>query len=740
MAHSLLLFGVALVSAMTDAGAILTPAYKDPSAPVEVRVEDLLSRMTLGEKVLQLCQYSLGKDINVNNMGERLSRIPSGSGAVIYRGGDRELRNSVQRRMMEESRLGIPLVFGYDAIHGYLTTYQVPLGQACSWDTSLTARLCSAVAQELRDEGIEWTFSPMVDVCRDPRWGRIVEGYGEDPYVNSAFAAASVTGYQGPEAARGDYSRLQDGRGVAACIKHFVGYGASEAGRDYVYTEISDQGLWETWLPPFKAGLEAGAMSVMSAFNDISGIPASACSYTLTTVLRDKWGFDGVVVSDWGAVEQLCRQGYCSTLKDAAAAALCAGVDIDMQSSAYDSFLEQLVSEGRVGEQVIDEAVRRVLRLKFRLGLFEHPYLEPAARQDKGEEMKEACESMAAESSVLLKNDSALLPLRSCRRIAVIGPLADDGDALTGCWRAGADASMTQTILSAVRQEFDGRCKVGFVRGCDVEGNPDRGGISAAVRLSSRSDVVILCLGEGARWSGENASRQHPRLPEGQLRLLKALRRTGTPLALVLVGGRPLILSDVVDDADAILETWQPGTYGARSVAGIISGRINPSGRLAVTFPRSEGQIPIYYGRRSPARDAGAGLYKDGSSEPLFPFGYGLSYSMLEYSNLRVGKAGDGFEASVDVTNKGSLDAQEVMLWYIRDVVAGVTRPMYELKHFERLDVPAGETVTFSWSIDPGRDLSFVDRKGERHLESGDFVIYAGGPPATALCCPLTLP
>ena len=707
------------------------PRYKDASLPVEERVEDLLRRMTMREKAFQLTQYSLGRNTNINNIGERIGELPVETGSLIYHGDDPRLRNLVQKRAMEESRLGIPMLFAYDVIHGFKTIFPVPLAQACSWAPDLVERSCAIAASEARRTGIEWTFSPMVDIGRDPRWGRVVEGYGEDPYASAVYAAAAVVGYQGRKVAEGDFSELSGEERVLACLKHFVGYGGSEAGRDYVYTEISDQTLWDTYLPPYEAGVKAGALSIMSGFNDISGVPATAHSYALNEVLRKRWGFPGVVISDWAAVAQLCLQGYSADLKDATESAFRSGIDIDMQSLAYEEQLEALVREGRLPMGAVDDAVRRVLTLKFRLGLFEKPYTpdHPASTRFLLPEALQLSEELAAASVVLLKNED-LLPLSGVRNLTVAGPLADRAEALLGSWTARGSAGDTETLLSAIRREFSAQATVHYVPGYSLEGSSSDEELEEAVAAARRSDAVILCLGEKEDESGENASRASLSLPDGQLRLLEALCGTGTPVVVVLLNGRPLDLVRVSALSTALLEAWQPGTRGAAAVAGILRGRINPSGKLAISFPYSVGQIPVHYNRRPPARPRNAGEYRDLPSEPLYPFGYGLSYTRFDYGPIRVSQptfgSADRVTLSVDVTNTGGRDGIETVHWFIHDKVASVTRPMKELKHFERKEVRAGETVTFVWELDPQRDLSFVDRDGRRHLEAGEFVIYAG--------------
>lgn len=696
-------------------------SYKDASAPEEFRVEDLLSRMTLKEKALQLSQYTIGRNDNVNNIGEAVLSIPAEIGSLIYFDTDPALRNAMQKRAVEESRLGIPILFGYDDIHGFKTLYQISLGQACSWNSSLVEKMCAHSAREARRSGVDWTFSPMIDVARDPRWGRVTEGYGEDPYLNGVYGAASVRGYQG--------AGLDSFDAVAACLKHYVGYGASEAGRDYVYTEISRPTLWNTYLYPYKMSLDAGAVSLMSSFNDISGVPGSANRYTLTDVLRGEWGFDGLVVSDWDAVKQLINQGYSATLREASAAALEAGVDIDMMSHGYDTYLEELVNSGELPLAVVDEAVRRVLRVKFRLGLFEHPYTpesDPSERFFLPEAMADAS-ALAEESMVLLKNNG-VLPLTSVSKIAVVGPLADNGTDIMGSWNGHTKASEVETFLSGIRREFSG-ATVRYAPGCDVDAL-DASGFADALSLASWADVIICCLGEKRNWSGENTSRSSISLPSGQEELLRQLKATGKPVVVTLSNGRPLELTRIEPLADAVLETWQPGCNGAGALAGILSGRICPSGKLAITFPYAAGQIPIYYDRHKSGRRGTQGIYKDITSNPLYPFGHGLSYTAFSYGEPHVvGSASlnEPFTVEVSVTNTGSVDGKEAVLWYVSDPYCSVvTRPVKELKFFEKRLIKAGATEVFRFEVDPSRDLGYMDGDGKYFLENGEFHIMAG--------------
>lgn len=694
--------------------------YKDAKAPVEKRVEDLLSRMTLEEKVYQLNQYTLGSNNNVNNIGEAVRNVPAEIGSVIYFDENPQLRNELQKKAMENSRLGIPVLFGYDVIHGFRTVYPIPLAQACSWNPALAEQASAVAAQESRMSGVDWTFSPMIDVARDARWGRVAEGYGEDPYTTGVFAAASVRGYQGDD--------LASDKRVAACLKHYVGYGASEAGRDYVYTEISRQALWDTYLPPYEAGVKAGAATLMSGFNDISGVPASAHYYTLTEVLKNRWKHDGFVVSDWCSVVQLVNQGVAADAKEAAEKAFMAGVEMDMVDDCYQKHLPGLVKEGKVPMKLIDEAVRRVLRVKFRLGLFDRPYTKEV-KPDKRFLLPEslfAVEKLAEESTVLLKNSGKLLPLSGVKKIAVVGPLAKNQADLLGSWSGHGKAEDVCSIYDAMVREFAGKADILYAQGCDFDGE-SRAGFAEALTTAKQADVVVLCLGEKRGWSGENASRSTIALPAIQEALLVELKQSGKPVVVLLANGRPLDLVRIEKHADAIVEMWQPGVAGGKPVSGILSGRVNPSGKLAMTFPYTTGQIPIYYNHRAPARKGSQGRYQDIPSTPLYDFGYGLSYTDFQYGDLKASaervKRGDKLTVEVAVTNSGDRDGQETVHWFISDPVCSISRPVKELKFFEKQPLKAGETKVFRFQIDTDRDFGFVDSDGKRFLEAGDYYV-----------------
>lgn len=695
------------------------PLYKDAAQPVEKRIDDLLSHMTLEEKVMQLNQYTLGRNDNANNMADPVNDIPAEIGSLIYFGSNADLRNQVQKKAMEKSRLGIPVLFGYDVIHGFRTVYPISLAQACSWNPELVRQACAVAAQEARMSGIDWTFSPMIDVARDGRWGRVSEGYGEDPYTNAVFGVASVKGYQGND--------ISGSKNVAACLKHYVGYGASEAGRDYVYTEISRQTLWDTYMLPYEEGVKAGAATLMSCFNDISGTPGTANHYILTDVLKQQWKHDGFVVSDWGAIEQLRSQGVAKDRKEAALKAFTAGVEMDMMNQCYNNHLADLVKEGKVSEVQVNDAVKRVLRVKFRLGLFENPYTPSSTEKERFllPESLTIAEKLAEESIVLLKNENSALPLKNVSKIAVIGPMAKSQWHLLGSWRAQGNAEDAITIYKGLENEFKNKAQLIYAEGCDFDGD-DKSGFAEAKTLASDVDAIIVCLGEKAQWSGENASRSTIALPQIQEELVTELKKTGRPIILLLSSGRPLELNRLEKISDAMLQIWQPGIAGGNPIAGIISGRINPSGKLSITFPYSTGQIPIYYNQRKSARTH-QGKYQDIQSTPLYEFAHGLSYTNYEYGDIKlssetIGK-GDKLSAEISVTNTGDMDGMETVHWFIYDPVSTISRPVKELKFFDKQMIKKGETKTFRFDIDPLRDLGFVNGNGERFVEEGDYYI-----------------
>ncbi len=699
------------------------PLYKDKKAPVESRIKDLIQRMTVEEKILQLNQYTFGENRNVNNIGKEMNELPAGIGSLIYFSADPVMRNRIQKKAMDSSRLGIPILFGFDVIHGFRTVYPISIAQACSWNPSLVTQNCRAAAKESVLSGVDWTFSPMIDVARDPRWGRVSEGYGEDPYTNAIFGVATVKGYQG--------ASLSDSFSIAACLKHYVGYGLSEGGRDYHYSDVSAQSLWETYLPPYEACVKAGAATLMSAFNDISGVPATANHYTLTEILKQRWKHDGFVVADWNAVDQLVAQGVAKDRKEAGLKAFTAGVEMDMRDNIYRENFKQLIQEQKITMAQINDAVSRILRVKFGLGLFDQPYTAIVSEKDRYLQpySVQLAADLAAESMVLLKNKNNTLPIGiGVKQVAVIGPMAKDKTNIIGSWSFNGHSADAQSIYEGLEHEFQGKASLNYAKGCAFDGQ-DEAGFDEAIAVASKSDVVIVCLGEEKTWSGENASRSTIALPAIQEKLVAALKKTGKQIVLVLSNGRPLELLRLEPLSDAIVEIWQPGIAGGDALAGILSGRINPSAKLAITFPLTTGQIPTYYDMRQSARPK-EGLYQDIATEPLYWFGHGLSYANFSYaqpvaSAIKVKKQGK-VSVSVSVKNTSEVEGKETALWYISQPVASISRPMKELKFFEKKNLKAGEEATFTFEIVPTRDLSFTDANGNRHLEAGDYFIEVG--------------
>ncbi len=699
------------------------PIYKNKTAPLENRVRDLVKRMTLEEKILQLNQFTFGINNNPNNIGEEMKSLPPGIGSLIYFSADPEQRNRIQRKAMDSSRLGIPILFGFDVIHGFRTVYPISIAQACSFNPELVKENCREAARESVLSGVDWTFSPMIDVARDARWGRVSEGYGEDPYLNARFGVATVQGYQG--------KNLNDPFSIAACLKHYVAYGLSEGGRDYRYTDVSPQSLWETYLPPYEACVKAGAATLMSAFNDISGVPATANHYTLTTILKQRWKHDGFVVADWNAVEQLILQGVAKDRKDAGLKAFMAGVEMDMKDGIYLEHFKTLVAEKKIPMANIDDAVARILRVKFRLGLFDNPYTTIVATKERylQPDAKALATKLAEESMVLLKNSKNTLPLSSqTKSIALIGPMAKDKDNIIGSWSFNGKAADAESIYEGLQKEFK-NTTINYTKGAAFDG-ADETGFEEAIAAANQSDVIVVCLGELKTWSGENASRSTVALPAIQEKLVAALKKTGKPVVLILSNGRPLELVRLESLADAIVEIWQPGIAGGTPLAGILSGRINPSAKLAITFPLTTGQIPTYYNMRSPARPAKEGFYQDIPTEPLYWFGHGLSYTNYEYSNATVTKTqfkqNEKLVAQVTVKNAGKVNGNETVLWYISDPVSTISRPMKELKYFEKKGIKVGESIVYKFEIEPMRDLSYTDATGKRILEEGDYFIFVG--------------
>jgi beta-glucosidase len=704
----------------------MAPVQSQRPRNVEREVNALLAKMTLAEKLGQLQQ--LDGEANGNFRPEHVDLVRKGllGSTLNVRGVQRT--NQLQRVALTESRLKIPLLFGFDVIHGYRTVFPIPVGEAASWDPALAERSAAVAAQEANNAGLHWTFAPMVDIARDARWGRITEGAGEDPFLGAAFAAARVRGFQGT-----DYSAPDK---VLACAKHWVAYGAAEGGRDYDTTDVPENVLRGIYFPPFKAAVDAGVGTFMSSFNAINGVPASANAFTLTKVLRQEWKFDGFVVSDYTSVRELINHGVAANEEEAAAAALNAGVDMEMVSRSYNQFGPQLLEQRKLTMATIDEAVRRILRIKYRLGLFDRPYADEAREAGsllRPESLRLAREA-AARSTVLLKNDRSVLPIdKNVKSIAVIGPLADDRRAPLGPWNGDGREENTVTMLAGIKAAVSPQTKVVYAKGCDIKGDSDAG-FAEAVARAKESDVALVFVGESDEMGGEAASRSSLDLPGRQMDLVKAIQATGKPTVVVLVNSRPLTIGWIVDNVPSILVAWMGGSEAGNAIADVVFGGVNPSGKLPVTFPRTVGQVPIYYnhlntGRPPEEQNKYTSKYLDVPWTPQFPFGYGLSYTTFKVSNLQLSaprmRATDKLVVSVDVENSGPRAGDEVVQLYLRDPVASLSRPVKELKGFQRVTLQPGEKrrVEFTLSHDA---LAFWNREMRFVVEPGEFRVMAG--------------
>jgi len=734
-----MLSGLLLGSAMTT--TIAVPA--NAAAETDERVAELLARMTLAEKIGQMNQVHAGDMDAVKELGEDLREGRIGS---IINQVDVDAVNELQRIAVEESRLGIPLLVGRDVIHGFKTVMPIPLGQAATWNPEVVRQGASVAAREAATSGVNWTFAPMIDVTRDPRWGRIAESPGEDPYLASELAVAMVKGFQGDD--------LSAPGTIAACAKHFAGYGAVESGRDYATTNIPENELRNVHLRPFKAAVDAGAVTLMASFSDLNGVPATGNEFLMRDVLRDEWGFDGFVVSDWNSIHQLAVHGLTADDRESALAAATAGVDMDMAGKVYVSQLPDLVEDGALDVEVIDAAVANILQAKFELGLFENPYTDPEALPAiANPEALATAKKAALQSVVLLKNDNRALPLSKERldRIAVIGPLADAPYEQLGTWIFDGDRELSVTALEGIRELAGDDVEIDYVRAMETSRSRSTEPFDEAVTAAENSDAALLFLGEESILSGEAHSRADISLPGAQAELVRRIRETGKPVIAVIMAGRPLTLTNIVDDVDAILFAWHPGTMGGPAIAELLFGLESPSGKLPATFPRMVGQIPIYHSQKNTGKpptpeevvhiddiDAHApqtslgmtAFHLDAGYTPLFPFGFGLSYADFAYDDIRVSAeaipVGGTITVSAELTNRGDVAADEVVQLYVRDLVGNVTRPVRELKGFRRLRVDAGETVTVSFELHTD-DLAFYGRDNTLMVEPGDFHAWIGG-------------
>jgi beta-glucosidase len=721
----------------------------DPA--IEARIDTLLGKMTLAEKIGQLNQHSSFYDLTgpppaAGRARVRYEMLKSGGVGSMLNVTGAEATRATQQLVVENSRLGIPLLFGYDVIHGYKTMAPIPLAEAASWDLEAVERSARMAAIEASASGLHWAFAPMVDIARDARWGRIMEGAGEDPYLGARMAAARERGFQGEDLAAPDT--------IAACVKHLAGYGFAEAGREYNTVDFSEQTLRNVVLPPFRAAIEAGAATVMNAFNDIGGIPATASHHLQRTILRDEWGFNGFVLTDWATIDQLMPHGVAASERDAAKIALEAGSDMDMESEAFSAHLASLVESGAVDPGLVDDAVRRVLRVKFQLGLFEDPYRysdpEREERWVLSQEMHDASLDIARKSIVLLQNEGGLLPLaKDDGTIAVIGPLADDKDSPLGSWRGKAEsgtAGSAVSLLEGIRAAVGEGATVRHAQGAPLMvgagsfnheitlNETDRSGFPAAVEAARGADVVILALGEVAFQTGEGRSQVDIGLKGVQEDLLREIQAVNENIVLVLMNGRPLALPAEAAAAPAIVEAWHLGSQAGHAIAEVLFGDTNPSGKLPVSFPHHVGQEPLYYNVKNTGRPLNTGMvywshYTDAPNTALFPFGHGLSYTTFAYSEPRLSATeigpDDSLEVAVTVTNTGDRAGAEVVQLYIRDLVASATRPVKELKGFQKIELAPGESREVTFSLGAA-DLAFYTPRGSWEAEPGEFQVFVG--------------
>ncbi len=706
----------------------MTSAMHLTNPSVERRVDELLGKMTLDEKIGQMNQVfpfaaPKAEALRAGKIGSFITEVDALAGKGVAPEARADTCNELQRIAVTESRLGIPLLFGRDVIHGYRTVFPIPLGQAAAWDPELVERAAAIAAAEASADGIKWTFAPMLDIARDPRWGRIAEGSGEDPHLGSALARAAVRGFQGDDFSAPDR--------LAACAKHYAGYGAAEGGRDYNFVDVSMRTLRDVYLPPFRAAVDAGVATVMSGFHDYQGVPVAANRELLTGVLRGEWGFQGFVVSDWNAVSELVAHGVAADDADAAALAARAGVDMDMVAEAYARTLADGVANGRVSMADVDLAARRILRVKFLAGLFDRPYTDPARARGVilAPAHRALARRLAQESCVLLKNEAGILPLRDqFKRIAVFGPLAHATAELLGTWSLDGRGQDAASIADGVREAAPQGVEVIF---------PSSYADDALYRTLMGADAAVLVVGEHPRRSGEAASVSTLDLPAGQRQLIESVADNGIPIVLVVLAGRPLAIKRAADMANAVLYAWHPGVEGGRAVADLLFGAAAPSGRLPATFPRATGQVPIYYAHRNTGRPAAergdSSRYIDLPITPLYPFGYGLGYTRFAYTNLRIVASRDGeVEISADIANTGETAGTETAQLYVRDRVASVTRPVKELKGFQRVALGPGRSARAQFTL-RREDLAFTGLDGRPVVEPGAFLAWVGPNSAEGL-------
>ncbi len=701
------------------------------------KVDSVLRLMTLEEKIGQLNQYNddwtATGPVTVDN--DKANQIRKGQVGSLLNCMGTDRTKSWQKIAMQ-SRLKIPLLFGQDVIHGYKTTFPIPLAEAASWDLEAIQSSARIAATEAAASGIHWTFAPMVDIARDPRWGRVMEGAGEDPYLGSLIAKARVKGFQG--------NKLGNVDAVMACAKHFAAYGAAIGGRDYNSVDMSDRLLWEVYLPPFKAALDAGAATFMNSFNDLNGIPATGNKYLQRDILKGKWNFEGFVVSDWGSIGEMINHGNVKNSYEAALSAITAGSDMDMESRCYKDNLAQLVKDKKVSIELIDDAVKRILQKKFELGLFDDPFKFCNAEREQKEinnpEHSKIAREVAAKSIVLLKNKNHLLPLsKNTKTIAFIGPLVKEEKQNLGFWSVELPeidySKLIVTQWQGVKNKINKNSTLLYAKGCDIDGN-NKDGFAEAIETAKQADIVIISVGERRDMSGEAKSRSNIHLPGVQEELIKAIQATGKPVVVLINAGRPLIFNWTADNVPAILYTWWLGCEAGDAIADVLFGDYNPSAKLPITFPREEGQIPIYYSHFNTGRPARndsdlnyVSAYTDLSNSPKFPFGYGLSYTNFQYSNLQLSKkkikSNEKIEVTLNISNNGKVSGEEVVQIYLRDKVGSIVRPVKELKDFAKIKLNAGETKTIKFIIDKEK-LSFYNQQLKWVVEPGDFDLMIG--------------
>lgn len=742
-----------------------TNTQPNERSTIDNKVDSLLALMTLEEKIGQMVQYNGSWDLTgpPSNMGdkEKAERVKKGLVGSMLNVTSVKATREAQKMAIENSRLKIPLIFGLDVIHGYKTIFPIPLGETASWDMSLIQKSAQVAASEASAAGIHWTFAPMVDISRDARWGRIMEGAGEDPFLNSKVGVARVHGFQGED--------LSSNNTVAACAKHFAGYGMAEAGRDYNTANFGEHVLHNVVLPPFKATADAGVATFMNSFNEIDGIPATGDKTLQRDLLKGEWRWDGFIVSDWGSISELIAHGVAKDKYEASDIAIHAGSDMDMEAHAYENNLEKLVSEGKVDVSLIDDAARRILKLKFELGLFDDPYKycneEREATEIYSVENQNFSREVAKKSIVLLKNENQLLPLKKdLKTVAVIGPLADDKDTPIGNWRARGESNSAVSLLEGIKEMVNPGTKVIYEKGCDLTidnlkpgqskflyplkfNKTDVSKIPSAVEAAKKADVVLLAIGENAYQTGEGRSQTHIGFAGVQMQLLEAILKANKNVVIVLMNGRPMDITEASEITPAILECWHLGSQAGNAIADVLFGDYNPSGKLPVSFPYSVGQEPLYYNQKNTGRPYNANHvtysgYIDSPKKALYPFGYGLSYTTFEYKNLGIDKteitADGSASVSIEVTNTGSVDGEEVVQLYLRDLVGSITRPVKELKGFEKVLLKAGESKTINFTIDKEL-LQFYTINKKWEVEPGDFEVYVGGDSEASLKATFTV-